>query len=564
VRTVLAVLAAFAAVATVGTGSGAVASAAVLPGTPPRPIWMLSVGALARLARAGLPSSLLSAELDRPSTILLGGARHADPLAPHATRAADFTSAAALVRALAHKAVPADVPDVVLDLEAWPLTPSAEQHHPIAAAHEALVAAERAHKVLVFTPGTDLLRVLVGDRLTPGQRRADYDRLLAGPGARASDVFEVQAQGTEGTAAATAFAPSAIASARAARPGVPVLVGLSTNPDGRRVTPADLLAVVAATAHRSSGYWLNIPSAGTACPRCGVAQPQVGVAFLEELATLSPPSASLTSYRPPLHGGAHRAIGASPRGGILSSAGAVLAAGGRPAEWVLAASHFTQVTGSTVVRRRLGGTVFEPVTTRQRPAPGLAVVPTLVVHDETLLDRDLHGGTVPVGTGAVLYDNERYPDTPLPQQQDPGSYDTAVAALAARHHWTSICDLIQPDRLSAADRTPAHEVPACAVVGLNTVQQSERNPSRYAAIVAHDVSMVHTVAPGRPVLAGLSANPSGATVTAAELTEDMQLTHGVVAGWWLNVPAPGVGCPRCRAPDPSVMATAIADLGSEP
>jgi hypothetical protein len=542
---------------TAGTnGAGRSAGTALSMTTKPlqgAPVtWMLSVGALERIDQAGLPASLVSSFFDRRSTILLGATgAGSDPLAPHAQAAADFTSATALIQALADHRVPASVPDLVLDLEAWPLTPIAEQHDPIAAALQALHAAQAAGKRLIFTPGVDLVRVLTGQHLRGPALLAAYDRLLAGPGAKVSDVFEVQAQGTEGTSDATSFTRGAVQAAQTAHPGVPVLVGLSTNPSGRRVTPADLLQVAeAARAAGASGFWLNVPEAGAACPRCGQPEPEVAVAFLEQLA----------------HGhGPHPGASSSPvssvttaRGSLLDPAGQLLAANGHPADWILAASQFAAVVGQPGVARLMGGgTVFEPVSPRQAPSGLLPVTPTLVVHSEGLLANEVAAGQVPGDIRAVLYDNERFPDTPSVEQADPLAYDQRVAALAAEHHWVSICDLIEPDRLPADQRTPKDEVPPCTIIGLNTVQQSERQPVAYEARVARALATIHAVRPDAIVLAGLSANPRGGPVTAAELAGDIEATRDLVQGYWLNVPSPGIGCPACGQPDPGLMAAAL-------
>jgi len=518
--------------------------------------WMLSPGALARLAGAGLPAVLLRAYFDRPSTILVGADRP-DPLAPRASLAADFTSASALEAALHADRVPADDRYLVLDLEAWPLSPRSEQRRPLQAVAQASAAARAAGRTLVFTPGVDLLRVLQGREPRREALVSAYDRLLAAPGAGAADIFEVQAQGTEATALSDRFASSALRTLRAARRDATVLVGLSTNPDGRKVTAAELLAVVRSVPD-ASGFWLNVPEAGPACPRCGRADPSVGVQFLEQLVGLG--RSAVTS--PSAAGSPSGAVSPAPAGsGMLGTSGELLAAGGRPADWILAESHFAQVVGAPGVARLMGGgRVFEPVSARQAPSDLLAVVPTLVAHSETALAAAVSAGQVPTDIGAILYDNERFADTPATEQADPARYDGLVAGLARSHGWTSICDLIEADRLPKGAATPSAEVPPCAIVGLNTVQQSERDPARYAAIVARDVATVHAVDPGVPVLAGLSSNPAGGPVSAGELDADIAATHGLVAGYWLNVPAPGVGCPRCAPPDPAIMVRALEAL----
>jgi len=506
------------------------------------PAWIIAAGALERLKQAGLPDTLLREDFDRPSTLLIGSPRRPDPLAPRATRVADFTSASALISALRHHALPASVPDVLLDLESWHFTPTTEQHNPTSAAEAALSAARAAHKTLIFTPALDLVHVVVGHPLHGRALFDAYDSRIATPGAKASDVFEIQAQSTEGRPSEANFAPTALRAVETAHPGEPVFVGLSTNPSGRKVTAADLLRVVRDTPG-ANGYWLNVPAGGAYCPKCGTPEPAVAVAFLEALA-----AQNLAKAAP----------AATGQSGLLGNEGELLAAGGKPATWVLAEAHFDQVVSPAPVRRLLGGgTVFEPVSPRQRTSDLLGAKATAVFHSEALLASAAASGAIPASTQAILYDNERFADTPADEQADPAHYDRLAAALASEHGWTSICDLVLPDRLSPADRNASAEVPPCDVVGLNTVQQSERDPERYAALVERDVALVHSVAPGRPVLAGLSANPRGGPVTAAELAADIEATHADVAGYWLNVPSPGVGCPACHAPDPAVLVQAL-------
>ncbi|WP_298403449.1 hypothetical protein [Ferrimicrobium sp.] len=95
---------------------------------------------------------------------------------------------------------------------------------------------------------------------------------------------------------------------------------------------------------------------------------------------------------------------------------------------------------------------------------------------------------------------------------------------------------------------------------MNTVQQSERNPQTYLAVVSRAVRTIRSVEPSVPIIAGISANPRGAPVTAAELTTDMRIVAPLVNGFWLNVPAPGVGCPSCHEPDPNLLQQALANL----
>jgi hypothetical protein len=248
-----------------------------------RQAWIISAGALVRLRQAGLPPRLLNADFDRPSTLVLVSHDRPDSLVPHASPTLYFTSATTLVSALRGGRVTRSVRYLLLDLERWPLTPGSEQSNPMAALRWAAATAHAYGKCLVFAPAIDLVGVQ-----HPGTGGSAlyslFDSSIAGPGAALSDVFVVQSQHSEGTSYANSLAPQAIAAARAAH-RIPVLAGLSTNPNGHHVSPANLLAVYRASVRGGgTGFWLNIPQSGAECSRCGLPQPQVAVAFLEEAA----------------------------------------------------------------------------------------------------------------------------------------------------------------------------------------------------------------------------------------------------------------------------------------
>jgi hypothetical protein len=279
-------LAVLAVVTACGGGAGPVVghSSPALPGSPPAgaapvPQWIITTGSVPRLEAAGLPGAVLDADFGNPDTLLLGQGR-VDGLLPRASPAMVFTSEASLAGALDAGQVPAAVTWVLLDLEHWPLTPPGEQADPLAALRAAVAVAHAHGKKVLFTPAVDLLSV-VAPGTSAGARFTTFDRLVAGPGAAIADGFEVQSQQTEATPSAATFVAEAVAAARAAHPGAPVLAGLSTNPDGRRVTAGDLLTVYqAGRSAGATGFWLNIPEASAECPQCGTPQTAVAVAFL--------------------------------------------------------------------------------------------------------------------------------------------------------------------------------------------------------------------------------------------------------------------------------------------
>ncbi|MFE3193205.1 hypothetical protein ACFXHA_29665 [Nocardia sp. NPDC059240] len=241
--------------------------------------WLISGEAIALLAGAGMPQSELSTDFDVASTYLTVGG--IDPVEyAKAVRTQSFTSLDAMRSALDH-GLDQSVRAVLYDNEAWSLTPAAEQQDPAGAQSRAAELAHSHHLLLIATPATDLTRVLA-----PGENPyAAYLRLgISAAAAKVADVIDIQAQGSESdTARYSDFVRGAAAAAHAANPHVVVLAGLSTNPSGQSVTAGQLRAAVDATRSVVDGYWLNIPKAGKACPRCGTAQPQVAVALLRQL-----------------------------------------------------------------------------------------------------------------------------------------------------------------------------------------------------------------------------------------------------------------------------------------
>ena len=182
----------------------------------------------------------------------------------------------------------------------------------------------------------------------------------------------------------------------------------------------------------------------------------------------------------------------------------------------------------------------------------------LVVNDATVFLSMASSDSIPQGITGVVYDNQLSPLTPTSQQENPMQYDSEVAQAAKEHGLFSMCDLIQSARLPAGSRSAVNEVPPCSMIGLNAVQQSERDAETYAKVVNRDVQIVHSVFPGRPVIAGLSSNPRGSAVSGVELVQAITSVASEVQGYWLNVPEPSVSCPLCNASDPTPLIEALS------
>ena len=246
-----------------------------LPGAD-HPAWLLARSVLAQLIVNPVAVSELNGQL--VYELLQPG----EPPLPRvvAEPVVDFASAAALESAVNAGQIPAGTFGVLYDPEAWAFTPQAEQQNPVQAATAAAAVAHAHGLRLIVTPAIDLAAALDPNGTGPEWRQfLNLD--LVGRLAKVADVVELQAQSLEqDTSVYAAFVQAAAAQANAARPGVDLLGGLSTNPPGEAIDAAQLMADIPATRTVVDGYWLNVPAPGPQCPACHAAQPAVAAQVL--------------------------------------------------------------------------------------------------------------------------------------------------------------------------------------------------------------------------------------------------------------------------------------------
>jgi hypothetical protein len=249
--------------------------------TPPAPIrWLLAGPGIAAIAADPDASRLL----DKTQPFVAMGRNTALPSGWNAVPYVSFKSVAAIEAALEGGQLGPQVQGIMYDNERWPFTPVAEQRNP---ARYEKVAADLGHRnglLFLAAPAVDLVGVLAPNR--GGNRYEIYLALgIAADAARYADIFDIQAQGAErDTRLYANFVREAAAQARQSNPKVLVLAGVSTNPNGQRVTAADILRAVAATRDIVDGYWLNIPRPGIHCPRCNDFRPDIAIEVLRRLA----------------------------------------------------------------------------------------------------------------------------------------------------------------------------------------------------------------------------------------------------------------------------------------
>lgn len=259
-------------------------SAAQPPPAVAAPDWIISQSAVTLLQGAGLTHHQLEVVFGYTRNYLIRPATSTGtPPVTGALRTTSFTDYNALAKAITTHSLPAGTKAVLYDDEHWSFTPAAQQKQPGKYEELAGKLAHAHHLLFITAPAVDLVKVLDP---TATDLFAAYLKLgLASGAARYADAVDIQAQGsiTDKTKYKQ-FVQAASAQALLANKHVLVFAGLSTNPSGQHVTAAEFTAAYNAVRQYVAGYWLNIPSGGAYCPKCGKPQPQVALPLLRALA----------------------------------------------------------------------------------------------------------------------------------------------------------------------------------------------------------------------------------------------------------------------------------------
>lgn len=248
------------------------------------PAWIVSYSEVRRLM--ALAPGLLRQFLDTPRTFVTGASGFSlQQLGlPAAIPTATYDSETALSAAVSHDQLPSGTGAVLYDDEHWQLTPHNQQLHPAVYYNRAAQVAHSHGLLLIAAPATDLVGALA-PKTRKSQTFNEFLRLkIASAVARNADVYDVQAQSAEGaTSKYATFVRAAETQAEKAHPGVSVLAGISTNPQGPKLRANVLLSAILSTQSFLAGYWLNDPVHGPVCPTCTGPYPLVVTGLLRSL-----------------------------------------------------------------------------------------------------------------------------------------------------------------------------------------------------------------------------------------------------------------------------------------
>jgi hypothetical protein len=255
------------------------------PSAPVSPVstgthWIIASSAVSKLEGITSPATVANYLDGSQTTVLTSSTIPSDISGWHVTFALDTRSLAEIQNGV--DGLTSRISEILYDPEHWSYTPLTEQLNVGAATRQAASLAHAAGRQLIVAPATNLAQAAV-----PGASAAssfiqtdDLAKVAA-----SANMVEIQAQGLErNTSRYAAYIAQAVSQIRSANASATIYAGLSTNPSGGPVTTAELISAVQATSSEVTGYWLNIPSPGTACPACGEPQPQLALDLLEQLA----------------------------------------------------------------------------------------------------------------------------------------------------------------------------------------------------------------------------------------------------------------------------------------
>jgi len=227
--------------------------------------WIISASAINELAinpvaLSKLQNSTIYVPL-RSSSVLVAQTKSLN-IIPTET----FTNESTLAQAIASHKIIKGTKAILYDNEPWPLTPKAQQLNPKLYYQIASNITTQAGYTFIASP-VSIIDPRIDAQIAPE-----------------INVLDIQSQydQTIPTVYADHVLPIAI-SAHKANPKLIVLSGLSTNPPAGIPTARQLVNDADAVKNQVQGFWLNIPSKGKACPKCHIAQPQIGIQFLSEL-----------------------------------------------------------------------------------------------------------------------------------------------------------------------------------------------------------------------------------------------------------------------------------------
>jgi hypothetical protein len=247
----------------------------------------------------------------------------------------------------------------------------------------------------------------------------------------------------------------------------------------------------------------------------------------------------------------------------------------RPPRWLLAGPGINAIAGDPEASALLYKTrPFLALGRNTVIPPAWDAVPYVSFKSVAAIEEALAGGGFAPPVRGIMYDNESWPFTPAQEQRNPALYEKLAADLAHRRGLlflaapaVDLVSVLAPSR--RADRWDAYlglgiaaDAARHADIFDIQAQGAEHDTRLYADFVRAAAAQARQANPRVMILAGVSTNPNGRRVDAEDILRAIAATREIVDGYWLNIPRPGVHCPRCNDYRPDIAIEVLHRLAA--
>ena len=212
------------------------------------------------------------------------------------------------------------------------------------------------------------------------------------------------------------------------------------------------------------------------------------------------------------------------------------------------------------------------VTAADLPKDPLLPAATYVMdfHDYQQMADAITSDSIPSYIKLLLYDDEKWPSTPVAQQQQPFTYEAEAEALAHQHGFglvvTPAANLSTVLSTAYSNTTKyegytdlgiaSQSAPHADVFEIQA--QQDEDTGGFTSFVSSAVHQAQETNPNALVMVGLTTSTPHQAATTQLLLDDYAATRPLVSGYWLNIPG-GVGGPR----DPQVAVAFLQALAPQ-
>jgi hypothetical protein len=192
------------------------------------------------------------------------------------------------------------------------------------------------------------------------------------------------------------------------------------------------------------------------------------------------------------------------------------------------------------------------------------------------IQNALAPGVLDPSVRGILYDYEKWTFTPEDEQRNPALFVKQAADAVHAHgllFFTAPAVDLVPVLAPGSDRSQqdetylrlglAADAARYADVFDIQAQRFERDATRYARFVRQAAAQAKRANPHVVLLAGISTQPSGQYVTADDILGAINATHGIVDGYWFNIPKPSAYSPRVTEYRPDIAVEVLRRLAAQ-